>query len=291
MVAGTADRLHRLVTALAIGGLLAGCGTWAAAAEPPRRVVSVNLCLDELAARLAAPGQLVAVSALAHDRTMSTIVDDVRDLPGVELRVEDLLALRPDLVIVDADTGFLARTLLRRQGISLLELPMAMSLQDAATQIERIGAALGRKAGADRVAAEMMAAAGREAAVAERAGGPRPLAAIWQPNGGTQGRGTLPDELLRRAGLRNLAAELGMPPFGFLSIETLLLQRPDLLVVDTEAGAATSLAELIQYHPALRAGGSIGQVVGVPRRALVCAGPQSLLALQRLVAARSALGR
>jgi iron complex transport system substrate-binding protein len=46
---------------------LAVLGGAAPADTAPRRVVSINLCTDQLAMMLAAPGQLVSVSDLAAD--------------------------------------------------------------------------------------------------------------------------------------------------------------------------------------------------------------------------------
>ena len=45
-------------------------------ADPaPRRVVSINLCTDQLAMMLAAPGQLVSVSQLAGDPHSSAMAE------------------------------------------------------------------------------------------------------------------------------------------------------------------------------------------------------------------------
>ena len=41
------------------------------AVAAPRRVVSMNLCTDQVAMLLAAPGQLISVSDLAQDPRMS----------------------------------------------------------------------------------------------------------------------------------------------------------------------------------------------------------------------------
>src|SRR5688572_26931667 len=43
----------------AIAGLIGGSAAWA---QAPQRVVTVNLCLDQAALRVAAPGQLVGLS-------------------------------------------------------------------------------------------------------------------------------------------------------------------------------------------------------------------------------------
>ena len=45
----------------------------AAAQEAPARVVSMNLCTDQLAMLLAAPGQLLSVSKLARDPMSSAM--------------------------------------------------------------------------------------------------------------------------------------------------------------------------------------------------------------------------
>ena len=50
----------------------------AAAADAPARVVSVNLCTDQLAMLIAAPGQLQSVSWLAADPSVSLMPDQAR---------------------------------------------------------------------------------------------------------------------------------------------------------------------------------------------------------------------
>ena len=61
--------VRTLICVLCAGLLTAGN----AAAQAPQRVVTVNLCLDQIAMRLAAPGQLVGVSYLASDPRISRL--------------------------------------------------------------------------------------------------------------------------------------------------------------------------------------------------------------------------
>ncbi|HKU96622.1 MAG TPA: ABC transporter substrate-binding protein, partial [Vineibacter sp.] len=59
------------------------------ASEPPARVVSLNLCLDQLVLAVAAPGQVIAVSDVAQDPHLSAQWRAARALPAVHARVEE----------------------------------------------------------------------------------------------------------------------------------------------------------------------------------------------------------
>ena len=74
-----------------------------AGAEAPRRVVSINLCTDQLALAVAAPGQLVSVSELARDPALSAMASRAAAIPSNRGRAEEVLALRPDLVLASRD--------------------------------------------------------------------------------------------------------------------------------------------------------------------------------------------
>ena len=132
---------------------------WSAAsvawAQAPQRVVTVNLCLDQMALRLAAPGQLVGVSYLSHDPRISVLADRARAIAPVRAKVESILELRPDLVIFDRDAHANIKRLVRKAGVPILEVPWAASLEDAEVLIARIGAALGRDAEAQAIVADM----------------------------------------------------------------------------------------------------------------------------------------
>ena len=71
----------------------------APAAARPLRVASLNLCSDELALRLAAPGQLVSVSRLGADPDETLLAARARGLATNNGRVTDIIALAPDLVL------------------------------------------------------------------------------------------------------------------------------------------------------------------------------------------------
>ena len=71
-------------------------------AHQPRRVVSINLCTDQLAMMMAGPGQLVSVSHLAGDPTYSTMPEAAAAYPANRGLAEEVYLLKPDLVLAGA---------------------------------------------------------------------------------------------------------------------------------------------------------------------------------------------
>lgn len=259
--------------------LLAGSPAWA---QAPQRVVTVNLCLDQIALRLAAPGQLVGLSYLSHDPRLSVLADRARAIAPVRAKVESILDLRPDLVIFDRDAHANIKRLVRKAGVPILEVPWASSLEDAEDLIARIGAALGRDAESRAIVADMQ----EQRRHLSRAGPATALAATLQPNRGTAGKGSLMDELLRLSGFRNLAAELGIPAYGRLPLESVLTGQPDVLVLDGNANAHPARATEFVDHNALLALAGSTRLVSIPIKYVVCAGPENFEALRLLAETR-----
>jgi iron complex transport system substrate-binding protein len=278
---GKKARLARGLAALVLATALTMSGR-SAAADPPARMVSLNLCLDQLALELAAPGQLVGVSDMARDPYLSAGWRRARAVPAVRLRVEEILALRPDLVLLHSDAPAPVVALLRRTGARVALFPEAITFEAALGLIQHVANVLERS---DAGAAMVDTLRRRYAALTDGMGERRPLAAVWQASGFTVGVGSLPDDLLRRAGWRNLAAERGTSGFGPLPLETLLRAAPDLLILDGATSAAPSLAEGLMTHRAARRAFGDARTLVMPHHLWLCAGPQNLDAMERLAAA------
>lgn len=274
--------MRRLLLLLVI---LLGASSVAAQTPPPKRVVTVNLCLDLIALRLAAPGQLVGVSFLSHDPSLSTLADRARAVAPVRAKVESILALRPDLVIMDESSHANIKRLLREAGVPILELPWAATLAESETLIARVAKALGNEAEGRRLVEKMQA--DRQALVWGKP--PVGTAVVLQANRGTNGKGSLMNELLGLSGFRNLAAELGLPVFGRLSLETVLAGQPDLLVFDAETNANPARGTEFVDHHLMKTLEERAKVAMVPMKYTVCAGPESVEVLRRLAEARAAV--
>jgi iron complex transport system substrate-binding protein len=249
----------------------------AALAEPPKRVVSLNLCTDQLAMLVAAPGQLVAVTRLAADPMSSAMAEEAKAYPATWGLAEEVFLLKPDLVLAGTYTTRPTVELLRRLGIPVVELPPPSSLADVALQLREVGSALGREAEAE--ALTLAFEADLDALRAEAAG---PRAALYYAGGYAGGDRTLAGEILRVAGFANIAAEAGLSEGGHLPLEILVRLAPDL-VVTGQTYPANSRAEEIFAHPALS---HLRREGAVSDADWVCGTPHVLAAIGRLGALR-----
>ena len=260
------------------GGLAGATSVWAA--DGPARVVSMNLCTDQLAMMLAGPGQLVSVSRIALDPLSSAMAVEAAAYRINTGGAEEIYAMAPDLVLGGVYTDPFAVQMLRDLGIPVEQFPIVSSMADIPDVVREMGRLLGRDAAAEVMAREVTAGLaeveGIEASDA-------PEAAFFFANGYSMGAGTLSHDIISRAGFTNLAERLGRRGGGRLSLEELLLNRPDVLVTGQPYPAA-SRSEDIMTHSALE---------GIPRVASgpewVCGTPLTLRALERMVAVREAL--
>ncbi|ADE87083.1 ABC transporter substrate-binding protein [Rhodobacter capsulatus] len=247
------------------------------AAAAPARVVSINLCTDQLAMMLAAPGQLVSVTRLARDPAASVMAEAARAYPANRGQAEEVYLLHPDLVLAGRYTAQPTVAMLRRLGIPVAVFEPADSFADMQADIARMGALLGREPEAAAMAGAFAARLARIRAASLP--GPRPLAATWSAQGYMSGHQSLAGEILTTAGFDSLAARMGRAQGSTLPLEALVLADPDL-VVTGRIGPGSSRAEAPLTHPALRA--LTGRRAAVEDRDWICGLPSVLDATERL---------
>lgn len=265
---------------VAAGTLLAVATAVLADPAPPGRVVSMNLCTDQLAMLLARPGQLVAVSQIARDPVASAMWRQATTLPVHDGSAEAILGFAPDLVLAGEWDSPATLDLLRRLGIEVATFPIEASFDDIRANLLAVGTRLGTADTARRLIAGM----DETLAAMPPAPEPRPRAALYYANGYTSGEGTLADAILRTAGFSNVATEQGLAGLASLPLETLVMARPDLLVLGQDY-ASPALAQAILRHPALRALGADRATVA--DNLWVCGTPLALDAVAALRAARA----
>ena len=250
------------------------------AAAAPVRVVSMNLCADELVLRLADRDQVLAVTYLARDPRGSTVATEAVGLPVTRGLTEEVVALKPDLVIAGAFTTRTTVGMLKRVGAPVLELGVPTDLDGVRAQIRQVAVALGHPERGEAMVAAL------DVRLASIVPAGRPLRAlVMRPNAFTVAPGGLGDALIRAAGLVNVSAEIGRDRFGQVPLEAVALANPDLIVVDAGAPGSPSLADTLLHHPVFQALARAHRTVDIPNRLWTCPGPQVAEVVARLAEA------
>ena len=248
------------------------------AQEPPRRVVSINVCTDQLAMLIAGEGQIRSVSRLAANPDTSTMFEEAKAYPANHGLAEEVFLMKPDLVLAGTFTARTTVELLRRLGFRVEQFAPANNFEAICTAITRIGDLLGRQGRAAELLREF------DEGVAELAASPRSdtVAVAYSSNSYTTGAGTLTNAVMNAAGLTNMAAEQGVVGGTRMPLEALLAGHPDLVVTGTTSYDRPALAQENFVHPAFRAFYDAGKVVTVPDSLWICGAPFTLDAVRLL---------
>jgi iron complex transport system substrate-binding protein len=248
---------------------------------PRHRIVSGSLLADPLLLELSAPGDVVAFSArapLARDAWRyagKASLDPTR-------RVEHLLELKPDLVLVNGLGEMTWIEQLRRSGVTVFDLGPMWGLDTFGRNVLSVGWLVGRPDAARELLATFRArleAIARHVPESARRGGLYLGVHGNQLYGGT--RGSSYHDVLTYAGLRDVAASAyqGWPSY---DPEALLGLDPELIVTGTGMRAPLCQREELRR---LRACGPHGDVIEVESQLLQDAGLGMLDAAERVHAA------
>jgi iron complex transport system substrate-binding protein len=251
-----------LACALANGLALAG----SVAAEPPRRVASLNLTADEILVELLPPERLVGVTRWADDPGSSNVAGRV---PATAARfpkadLERLVALAPDLVVVSEYTDADVLRAIERSGLRHHRMRGLDSLPGFRAALVALGGAVGELAAAEKLARRY------DAVLAELSrrleGAQRPRVLYWA-NPQTAGGGTAIGALIEAAGAENVARSLGLSGIVPLGAERVFVADPDVVLVGRWPGARVALTE----HPLLSKLRAVrpGRIVEMPTHMLV----------------------
>ena len=249
----------------------------------PQRVVSLNLCTDQLLMQLAEPRRIAAVTFLARDPRTSAMVDEAARLPVTSGVAEEVISLEPDLVLAGTFSTRQTITILRQLGYRVVEFEPETDIASTRRNIRQMAAALGERARGEAMVAEI----DRHLARVPDVTGRRPVYADYDANGFTSGSDTLLASLARIAGFQMLGERLGFAGPRQIPLEQMLVARPE--IIDPGAGySGAALATQMLQHPALQRLMRERSVIDVPSAYTTCGNLRSLRALDVLVKARRA---
>ena len=260
--------------------LAAGC-----AVQPSAKgggIVSLNPCADAMLVELVPHDRIAAISHYSRDPAASSIDPGVaRRLPVNNGTAEEVIALRPDLAIIDSFTSVSTREALARAGVQTLTLGWASTIADSKAQIRDLAAVLHAEP-----AGEAMVARIDRALAAARTDSPRVAALLWIGGNTVSGGGTLLDEMMVKAGFSDHAAHYGLQQTGYLPIEHVVADPPQVMLVPDSTGRdSDSRAAQMRGWALARSGAKVHQA-RFDRSLVNCGGPVIAKAMTRLAEVR-----
>lgn len=214
--------------------LAAGCS-----AQPPRGggIVSTNPCADAMLVELVPAERIAAISHYSRDPTATSIPLDIaarfRTTTGT---AEEVVMMRPDLVIGSAFTPAATRSAYARAGLRTIYLDSPATIEASKVQIGELAEAIG----VPEAGRAMNARIDRAVAAGTWQGTERIPGLIWIAGSLVSGGGNLLDEMMVRAGFTNQAAHYGLQHTGYLPTETVAADPPRVMLVPNEPGRAAS---------------------------------------------------
>jgi iron complex transport system substrate-binding protein len=264
-------------------------GVWFAPARAGQpRIASMNVCTDQLLIPLADPAQILGLSRFSRDAWQSFAADAALGYPILSGGAEDILVLKPDIVVASLFDKRSTRELLKEKGLRLAEFAVPRNLDEVKAQIREMGEIVGHT---DRATAEIVrldaAVARARQAVTQKHYRVLPLSR----RGWVSGSDSLVSSLLTETGLFNAAGDLGVRLGGYASLEAIVKAKPDFILVSEAGDRAEDDGRAFLLHPALERFYPPEKRIVIPERLTVCGGVMLADALDVLVAELKRVGQ
>lgn len=260
---------------------------------PPTRIISLNLDADEILLDLVEPSRIVAVTELVDKTEMSYSVEKARAVPRrvQAYTVEEILSLKPDLLIVSEWMEEGQRQTLADMGITVHTYRTAKTLEEIPDVIRGIAAACREEARGEELIARYTAR--RDAILAAARAVPleqRPRLFLWAYRSPYGAGDMLFGDMVRHMGVTNTLDSYTQAELSSFPEEALITAAPDLILL-TRWHFADESTEALSRHftedhawstvPAVRN----GRFAVVPGRALFCPNHYAARGLQELYTA------
>ena len=225
--------------------------------------------------------QSLNAQAIIVGRDISSTEDSLADIPivtsGHQVLPEKVIALKPDLVLIDASTGPKAAIdTIKAAGISVVETPESWSLKDLPIKVRAVGQAIGAQDQAEELVKQLNQSLNASAVKNS------PRVAFLYLRGTSSvyligGAGSGADSLLTAIGAIDVGAQTLDRPFNTLTAESLAALNPDVILVMSKGLESVGGIEGLLKLPgvAQTAAGKNSAVIDVDDSLLLSFGPRT----------------
>jgi len=269
-------------------GLLCCTLLWAAlhaaGAGAAQRIVSMHLCSDGLVLPLIQDERLLSVSWLSHDPTYSSVYESARRFRPNYGDVEEIIGLRPDLVLAASFSDAATLALLREHEVNVVEIPVAYSLDDVARNIGTVANAVGEPDLGQKQVRRLRDEWRQLSQTAQTlVTQPKQRALYLHAGGWMQGQPSLAHSILTDFGIENSAQEVSASGWGRVDLEQVVRLNPDILILSAAPGLRAARGHQLLQHPVLGGYRQAGRTLDWPDQLLSCGNLAALTAARRLL--------
>ncbi len=283
---------------------LAGCGSSASSAI---EIKSTDIVSSQVTANLAptysrvialANGSAEIIDALGLKRIIigrdiASTDESLKSIPivtsGHQLVAEKIIALNPDLVIIDSSVGpTQAIEAIKKAGLRVVTIKEVWEVAAITSKVREVASAIGVIETGEALVQEIEGAISR---ASEKVTGTPRIAFLYLRGGNSiyllGGKGSGADSMLNAIGAIDVGAVEGSTPFAALTSESLVAKRPEIILVMTKGlesvGGVSGLIALpgVAQTPA----GESARVIAVDDSLLLSFGPRTPALLEALASA------
>ena len=223
---------------------------------PPQRVLALSLGHDEMLLALLSRERFAGVGPFAADPTYSNVADQVADMTQVQRGVENVLAAKPDIVVVSKYTKADMVALIKEAGVPVVRSALENSAAGNIPNILLLGYLLGVEERALELVAEIerrLTMVSDRVPAADDPSRPLVLAiARYGESTYAAGGGSTEGGIIEAAGGINAAARDGIAGHQTISLESIAAMKPDvILITQPEDSGGTELRDDLLAHRAL----------------------------------------
>ena len=213
----------------------------------PQRIVSVGGSVTEVLYAVGVQERIVGVDSTSlYPADALTTKPDVGYLRA--LSPEGILALSPDLIVLEKDAGPReAVELIDQAGVSVVHVPAGYELVELPQKIRAIADAVGKKTEGDHLASDVeadLAGLKRDLAGVEKKKRVLFILSLTDGRPMAAGANTAADGIIRLAGAENVFSEI--TGYKTISPEAAAALQPDAILMITRSGAAHEGTDILK---------------------------------------------
>ena len=214
-----------------------------------KRIASLNLCTDELLLSLADPDQIISLTWLAREESLSPFFEPARPYHQNNGRASDVIPLNPDLVFLSEFSPANTLGLLETVGVKSVVVPEPRTTAQLMDNIRAMSSEIDQVNKGEELISLFSS---RLKFITEEKSRQKISALLLSPGIASFGSSAVKIEILKMLNIRVLNQEKPSLANRYLSIEELIRSSPDFVIIDKYSSDYPSASEEMLKHPLIQ---------------------------------------